>query len=222
MLRQIEAHARSTGGFTGRPVFSSRVLSAVGRVARHAFVPEGPQRDRAYDDAALPIGAGQTISQPYIVALMTELAEVDAGCRVLEVGTGSGYQSAVLAELGAEVFTIERISELADRARRVLEDLGYTNVHFRVGDGYAGWPERAPFDAILVTAAAPDVPAPLEAQLAPGGRLVAPVGGPGLRQDLVLVEKAADGTLSRRQVLPVAFVPLRRDPAQPGTAGWDR
>jgi protein-L-isoaspartate(D-aspartate) O-methyltransferase len=218
MLRQIEAHARNAASFTGCPVFSARVLTAMGRVARHAFVPAS-ERDRAYVDGALPIGDGQTISQPYIVALMTELAEIGETARVLEVGTGSGYQSAVLAELAAEVYTIERIGSLADRARQTLASLGYTNVSYRVGDGYAGWPEQAPFDAILVTAAAREIPPPLEAQLGAPGRLVVPIGGEGFRQELLLVERTAEGTISRRQILPVAFVPLRRDRARPGSSG---
>jgi len=217
MLRQVEAHARNAASFTGRPVFSARVLAAMGRVARHAFVPAS-ERGRAYADGALPIGDGQTISQPYIVALMTELAEIGEAARVLEVGTGSGYQSAVLAELAAEVYTIERIGSLADRARQTLAGLGYTNVSYRVGDGYAGWPEQAPFDAILVTAAAREIPPPLEAQLGAPGRLVVPIGGEGFRQELLLVERTAEGTISRRQVLPVAFVPLRRDRARPGSS----
>jgi protein-L-isoaspartate(D-aspartate) O-methyltransferase len=179
------------------------VLAAMRSVPRHEFVPPA-YRDRAYQDSALPIEAGQTISQPYIVALMTELAEVHPGDRVLEVGTGSGYQAAVLAAMGAEVYSIEIVPRLARGARARLQRLGYL-VHLRQGDGYAGWPEHAPFRAILVTAAPPEVPAPLLSQLAVGGKLVAPVGGG--EQTLTVVSRDAAG-FTRRSVIPVAFVPM--------------
>ena len=188
-----------------RGVRDPRVLRAMRAVPRHRFVPPA-HRDRAYADRPVPIGEGQTASQPYIVALMTELAEVQPGEKVLEVGTGSGYQAAVLAEMGARVFTIEILEPLALRARETLRELGYDAVRVRVGDGYRGWPSEAPFDAILVTAAAPRIPEPLLEQLAPGGRLVAPVGGSG-GQELVVVTRTPAG-FERRRVIPVRFVPM--------------
>jgi len=187
-----------------RGVTDARVLEALRQVERHLFVPARLAAE-AYADRALPIAHGQTISQPYIVALMTELAAVKPTARVLEVGTGSGYQAAVLAVLAREVYTIEIVAPLADEARERLRRLGHQNVFVRAGDGYRGWPEKAPFDAILVTAAPPEIPAPLLEQLAPGGRLVAPVGRD--RQELVVVEKGERG-LTRRSVLPVIFVPM--------------
>jgi protein-L-isoaspartate(D-aspartate) O-methyltransferase len=173
-------------------------------VPRHAFVPPHLRAD-AYADAALPIGHGQTISQPYVVALMTELAAIRPGARVLEVGTGSGYQAAVLATIAGHVYTIEIVPALAREAADRLASLGHANVTVRAGDGYAGWPERAPFDAILLTAAPPAIPEPLVAQLAVGGKLVAPVGDQ--QQELVVVERTRDG-LRRRTVTPVSFVPM--------------
>jgi len=193
----------------GRGIRDRRVLEAMGRVPRHELVPEA-LRDRAYEDGPLPIGEGQTISQPLVVATMSEALGLRGHERVLEVGTGSGYQAAVLAELAAEVYTIELEPSLAARAARDLERLGYTNLHTRVGDGYGGWPEAAPFDAIIVTAAPDHVPEPLVEQLAPGGRLVIPVGGRGA-QELLLLTRGEEG-LVRKELLPVRFVPLRRDP----------
>jgi protein-L-isoaspartate(D-aspartate) O-methyltransferase len=193
-----------------RGVKDARVLGAMGAVERHQFVPE-PLRGQAYADHPLPIGRGQTISQPYIVALMTELAEIRPGARVLEIGTGSGYQAAVLSRLAREVWTIEIVEPLAREAGERLARLGYRNVTVRVGDGYAGWPEKAPFDAILVTAAPPEIPRPLLAQLAVGGRLVAPVGD--VAQDLVVVERTASGDRTRR-VVPVRFVPMTGEAQQ--------
>jgi protein-L-isoaspartate(D-aspartate) O-methyltransferase len=190
-----------------RGIRDPAVLAALRRVPRHEFVPE-QWRAEAYADHPLPIGEEQTISQPYIVALMTELAAVGPGARVLEVGTGSGYQAAVLAELGAEVHTIEIVAPLARRARATLERLGYGRVHVRHGDGYRGWPEAAPFTAIVVTAAPPEVPPELLAQLAPGGRLVIPVGTSD--QELQVHERTADGIRIRR-VIPVRFVPMTGD-----------
>jgi len=187
-----------------RGVSDARVLEAVRQVERHLFVPE-PLRSEAYADRALPIAQGQTISQPYIVALMSELAALKPTDRVLEVGTGSGYQAAVLAVLVREVYTIEIVEPLAAEAKERLRRLGYANVFVRAGDGYRGWPEKAPFDAILVTAAPPEIPAPLLQQLAPGGRLVAPVGRE--RQELVVVERTEKGPV-RRTVIPVVFVPM--------------
>jgi protein-L-isoaspartate(D-aspartate) O-methyltransferase len=190
-----------------RGVRDPAVLAAMRRVPRHEFVPEAA-RPAAYADRPLPLGEEQTISQPYIVALMTELAAVGPGARVLEVGTGSGYQAAVLAALGAEVYTIEIVPSLARSARATLGRLGYTNVHAREGDGYRGWPDAAPFDAIVVTAAPPEVPPALLAQLAPGGRLVIPVGT--AQQELQVHERTADG-FRVRSVLPVRFVPMTGD-----------
>jgi protein-L-isoaspartate(D-aspartate) O-methyltransferase len=192
-----------------RGVRDSRVLEAMSTVPRHEFVPEVHLAE-AYDDRPLPIGLGQTISQPYIVALMTELVAPEAGDRLLEVGTGSGYQAAVAAEIVAEVFTIELLPELASAAAERLRRLGVDNVTVRAGDGYLGWPEHAPFDGILVTAGADHVPAPLGEQLAVGGRLVIPVGEAGAVQVLQVIEKLPSGDLDVRDVLPVRFVPLRR------------
>lgn len=180
------------------------VLDAMRRVPRHLFVPEA-QRPYAYVDAPRPIGHDQTISQPYIVALMTSLIEPKPSMKVLEIGTGSGYQAAILAECVKEVYTIEIIPALGRRAEVLLDDLGYDNVHVRIGDGFAGWPEQAPFDAIVVTAAPTEIPKPLEEQLAPGGRLVIPVGRYG--QELVRVTRTEDG-LRREEITPVRFVPM--------------
>jgi protein-L-isoaspartate(D-aspartate) O-methyltransferase len=190
----------------GKPV-ADDVLTALNAVERHRFVP-ADQIESAYENRPLAIGYGQTISQPYIVALMTHLLEVAPNEIVLEVGTGSGYQAAVLAELVAAVYTIEIVAELADRGGARLGRLGYGNVTTRLGDGYFGWPERAPFDAIIVTAAASHVPPPLVAQLRPGGRMVIPVGGHFTTQWLLLIEKSTGGEVSTRQIAPVSFVPL--------------
>jgi protein-L-isoaspartate(D-aspartate) O-methyltransferase len=188
-----------------RGVKDAAVLDALRRVPRHEFVPAGV-RAQAYADHPLPIGERQTISQPYIVGFMSELLQVERGHRVLEIGTGSGYQAAVLAELGAEVYTIEIVEKLAATARAVLQRLGYEKIRVRAGDGYQGWPDAAPFDRIIVTAAPPQVPQPLIDQLKPGGRLVVPEGVHD--QDLVLYTKTADGKLRRERVLPVRFVPM--------------
>jgi protein-L-isoaspartate(D-aspartate) O-methyltransferase len=187
--------------------FHPKVMAAMGKVPRHRLVPFELQR-QAYDNRPLPIGHGQTISQPYIVALMTDLLRLQGTEAVLEIGTGSGYQAAILAELTQNVYTIEIIEALAGQARERLQALGYGNVQVRVGDGYYGWEERAPFDAIVVTAAASHVPPPLIRQLKPGGRMVIPVGAQFMVQQLMLVEKNVDGTLTSRQILPVRFVPL--------------
>ena len=188
-----------------RGIDDQRVLAALAAVPRHRFVP-AQQARRAYRDGPLPIGFGQTISQPYVVAFMSQALLLSGEERVLEVGTGSGYQAAVLAELAREVWTVEIVPELAARSRELLTELGYDNVHDRVGDGYRGWPEQAPFDAILVTAAPDHVPAPLLEQLAPGGRMVLPVGRES--QNLLLIERNARGELSQRELLPVRFVPM--------------
>jgi len=187
----------------------SATLAAMRAVPRHEFVPPD-QRRYAYENTPLPIGHDQTISQPVVVALMTQLVRPRAGMRVLEVGTGSGYQAAVLAETGARVWTIEIFRALAEEAKARLARLGYRGVTVRHGDGYAGWPEEAPFDAIVVTAGADSIPPALIEQLAPGGRLVMPVGDPRLDQELVLVEKDAGGRVASRRLLPVRFVPLLR------------
>ena len=192
----------------GRESLSPEVMRALSRVPRHEFVPPELE-EQAYQNRPLPIGYGQTISQPYIVALMTDLLEVDAGSTVLEVGTGSAYQAAVLAELGVRVYSVEIISPLAESAQRRLERLGYRSVDVKLGDGYHGWPEHAPFDAIIVTAAADHVPPPLVRQLASGGRIVIPVGPRFGVQRLLLVEKGdEDGEVFARSILPVRFVPL--------------
>ncbi|NLD53938.1 MAG: protein-L-isoaspartate(D-aspartate) O-methyltransferase [Burkholderiaceae bacterium] len=207
MVAEIQAMARAAGRETGRSTFSADVLRAMATVPRHRFVPEAVAAS-AYLNQPLPIGEDQTISQPYIVALSTELLEPKPDHVVLEVGTGSGYQAAVLAELVARVHSVEIVEPLGREAARVLAELGYGNVEVRIGDGYQGWPERGPFDGIVVTAAAPHVPEPLVAQLKAGGRMVIPVGASGGNQELLLIEKAADGTVSRKAVIPVRFVPL--------------
>jgi protein-L-isoaspartate(D-aspartate) O-methyltransferase len=207
MVEEIAALTRETRFETGRASLSERVMEAMAKVPRHEFVPASERRS-AYANRPLPIGMGQTISQPFIVALMTDLMEVRAGDRVLEIGTGSGYQAALLAELAGTVYTIEIVEPLAREAAERLKRLGYRNVETRVGDGYKGWPEHAPFDAIMVTAAPREVPQPLVDQLKPGGRLVVPVGGQAAGQSLLLVEKQPDGRITRRNVLGVRFVPL--------------
>jgi protein-L-isoaspartate(D-aspartate) O-methyltransferase len=196
-----------------RGVRDPRVLEAMRVVPRHLFVP-ADLADSAYDDTPLPIGYGQTISQPYIVAYMTEALGLRPGDKVLEVGTGSGYQAAVLAMLTPEVYTVEIIAPLAERAGERLLGLGYSAVRTRLGDGYYGWEEAAPFDAIIVTAACGHVPPPLVQQLAPGGRIIIPVGGVYEVQLLVMVTKATDGSLGTRELLPVRFVPLTGAAAQ--------
>lgn len=207
MVDEIRAIARESGFETGRHRLEPRVLEAMERVPRHRFVRPS-EIDDAYANRPLPIGHGQTISQPFIVALMTDLARPAPEDTVLEIGTGSGYQAAVLAELVKQVYTIEIVDPLGVAARERLAKLGYRNVEVRVGDGYHGWEEHAPFDAILVTAAASHIPPPLVKQLKPGGRMVIPVGPAFLTQHLMLVEKQADGTVVSRQMLPVRFVPL--------------
>lgn len=191
-----------------------RVLAAMREIPRHLFVPEAV-REEAYRDTALPIGHQATISQPFIVAVMTHLADVDPGETVLEVGTGSGYQAAILSRLGARAFTIEIVPQLAAQARQRLQALGYARVEVRAGDGYAGWPEHAPFDAIIVTAGATHVPQPLVDQLKPGGRLVIPVGPDRERQQLTLITKTESGRLRRREFGPVVFVPLQERSRKP-------
>ena len=210
MVRQVAQHAAETAHHIGKSAFDARVMARLGAVPRHLFVPADEAED-AYDDRPLPIGYGQTISQPYIVALMTDLLDIEAGDVVFELGTGSGYQAAVLSGLVAGIYTVEIVPELAQQAAGRLKRLGYNNVTVRHGDGYYGWPEHAPFDAIVVTAAASHVPPPLIAQLKPGGRMVIPVGGAFLIQQLMLIEKTATGEIIARQILPVAFVPVTGD-----------
>ncbi len=189
----------------GRDITDPQTIEAMRRVPRHELVPPAA-RHQAYSDQPLPIGHGQTISQPYIVALMTQLAKIKPGATVLDVGTGSGYQAAVLAEMGAKVYSIEIVPELARQAEQQLRQIGYEQIEVRCGDGYRGWPDHAPFDAILVAAAPEQIPQPLIDQLAPGGRLVIPVGN--YYQSLILVTKQPDGTVQQRTVASVAFVPM--------------
>lgn len=191
-----------------RGVRSPDVLRAMRATPRHLFVPQASRR-LAYEDYPLPLGYGATISQPYIVALMTEAAAPAKTHRVLEIGTGSGYQAAVLAQLAARVYTVEIVPELAQSATKTLRELGYANVEVRQGDGFLGWPEQAPFDSILLTAAPLEIPETLIAQLARGGRLVAPIGSLG-NQDLILIRKQADGRIQRHSLGGVSFVPMRR------------
>ncbi len=211
MIHEIEADVRATAARIGRDELRDDVLRAMRETPRHEFVP--PERSAvAYENRPLPIGYDQTISQPFIVALMTDLLAVSPEAKVLEVGAGSGYQAAVLAKLVREVHSIEIIPGLARECRERMERLGYTNVFVHDGDGYHGLDEEAPFDSIIVTAAAPTIPPPLVRQLKPGGRMVLPVGGPFAVQHLMIVEKDGDGRVSTRQILPVRFVPLTRRP----------
>ena len=207
MLRTIEREARYTGALTDRPVFDPLVMEAMGQVPRDAFVPE-EMLDKAFDNGPLPIGQGQTISQPYIVALMTDLLEPRETHTILEIGTGSGYQAAVLAQLVRQVYSLEIIPALAVQAANLLTRLGYANIEVRTGDGHAGWPEHAPYDGIIITAAASYLPRALFEQLKPGGRLVAPVGDAFLSQSLLLVRKDREGILHSEEILGVAFVPM--------------
>ena len=208
MVEDIEAMAVDVAGETGIAALSPRVLDVIATVPRHEFVPS-EQKTSAYRNRPLAIGHGQTISQPFVVALMTELLAVQEGHRVLEIGTGSGYQAAVLAGLARDVYTIEIVRPLAETAAAAFERLGYANIHTRIGDGYRGWPEHGPYDGIMVTAAPDHVPPALIEQLKPGGRLVIPVGE--IWQDLMVLTKNADGTTTTTTVVPVRFVPLTRD-----------
>ncbi len=211
MVAEIDENMRQTAGFLGKSHLRPEVRQAMLQVPRHRFVPR-VLRGSAYENRPLPIGYGQTISQPYIVAIMTDLLELQPRHKVLEIGTGSGYQAAVLAQLETEVYTMEIIKPLAEKAGKRLQNLGYDKVRTRHGDGYYGWSEHAPYDAIIVTAAASHVPPPLIAQLKVGGKMIIPVGGQFLVQQLLLVEKNAAGEISSRQILPVAFVPLTGGP----------
>jgi protein-L-isoaspartate(D-aspartate) O-methyltransferase len=210
MVREIERSMRRLGGEIGNGEISPRVLAAMAAVPRHLFVP--PEHlSEAYLNRPLPIGFGQTISQPFVVALMSDLARVGPSDKVLEIGTGSGYQAAVLARLAGSVYTIETVAPLAEQAQKTFSDLGLTTISTRTGDGRLGWPEAAPFDAVVVTAAPEAIPDALIAQLKPGGRLVTPVGGG--EQQLIVVEKQSDQSTILREIIPVCFVPLTRPKA---------
>lgn len=207
LIAELETEIRLSAPEIGFSQLSPSVLAALREVPRHAFVP-ADLRDLSYRNHPLPIGEGQTISQPFIVAIMTQLLDVQSGERVYELGTGSGYQAAVLGAMGLEVYSVEIVPDLAERAANTLSRLGYDQVHVRAGDGWRGWPEAAPFDGIIVTAAAPRIPEPLIAQLKIGGRLVIPVGEPGTIQQLAVYEKQPSGELEGRAWLPVRFVPV--------------
>jgi protein-L-isoaspartate(D-aspartate) O-methyltransferase len=207
MIRLIEADVRHTSEYLKQSSLDTRVLDAMTRVPRHEFVPPHLV-DKAYQNRPLSIGHGQTISQPYIVAIMTDLLDIEPDQRILEVGTGSGYQAAVLAEIGARVWSIEIIPELGQQAQARLQHLGYDKIEVRLGDGYYGWPEHAAFDAIIVTAAAGHIPPPLLQQLKPGGKMIIPVGSPFSTQQLILITRGENDEFITRQVLPVRFVPL--------------
>jgi protein-L-isoaspartate(D-aspartate) O-methyltransferase len=217
LVETIEREIRAYGLGDGTRRLDRRVVEAMAKVPRERFVP-AESAAAAYDNRPLPIGHRQTISQPLIVAAMTQLLHLGPGAQVLEIGTGSGYQTAILAELAGEVGTIEIVAPLAEGARKILGELGYHNIAFRCGDGAAGWPERAPFDGIIVTAAAPEIPPALVAQLKPGGRLVIPVGPDRIGQDLMLVEKDAQDRVRERRLFSVAFVPLTGEPGRDGAA----
>lgn len=207
MLDDIEDEVRYTRRLIGKDRLDPRVMAAVAQVPREQFVP-ADMCDLAFENSPLPIGHGQTISQPYIVALMTDMLALEPHHRVLEVGTGSGYQTAILAQLCSRVYSIEVVAALGAAAAQRFGKLGYSNIETRIGNGYAGWPEHAPYDAIIVTAAAARIPPALVAQLAPGGRMAIPVGQPFGHQELMLVTRDADGAVHTRDVLGVAFVPL--------------
>ncbi len=208
LISEIRRDARETRHYTGRDHLKDSVLDAMRRVDRSRFVAPGTEL-YAWENRPLPIGYGQTISQPFIVALMTDLLDLESGHRVLELGTGSGYQAAVLSELAAEVFTIEIVPELAESAASLLEALGYDNVSVRAGDGWHGWPEAAPFDRIIVTAVGEEIPPALIEQLAVGGRMVMPIGPRHGGQNLTVIDRTESG-IERTQVLPVQFVPITR------------
>jgi protein-L-isoaspartate(D-aspartate) O-methyltransferase len=210
MVEVVARHFRDTSDTTGEDALSEEVRAAMLSVSRDLFVPE-PLRHEAYADSALPIGCRQTISQPFIVALMIQLARIGPGTRVLEVGTGSGYEAAVLAEITEEVYTIELEPTLAERSGALFEELGLRGIHVRCGDGFDGWPEAAPFDAILVTACAEAVPGPLIDQLAPDGRMIIPIGRANAFQELQVIRLTGDGRYEVQHVLPVAFVPFVHD-----------
>lgn len=207
LIKIIEQDVRQTSRELGKTELDPRVMKAIATVPRHEFVPP-EEESSAYENRPLPIGNGQTISQPYIVAIMTDMLNLKPNSKVLELGTGSGYQAAILSELAGEVYTIEIVEPLGLLAKERLQRLGYDNVTTKVGDGYYGWEEHAPFDAIIVTAAASHIPPPLIKQLKPGGRMVVPVGSRFMAQQLLVVDKRADQKVVSRQVLPVVFVPV--------------
>jgi len=215
MLHDIELEVRYTREMIGREALAARVMQAMGEVPREKFVPPNMQ-GAAFENGPLPIGHGQTISQPYIVALMTDLLEPEADHSILEIGTGCGYQTAILSRLCATVYTVEVVRELGEAAADRLQSLGYGNIEFLIGNGYTGWPEHAPYDGIIVTAAASHIPPALVEQLKPGGRLVIPVGEPYGYQNLMLVEKDEGEELRTRTILGVAFVPL----VEAGPTAW--
>ena len=208
MLKDIEREVQYTRKMIGKDALDPRVMAAMANTPRHEFVPKS-FLNAAFNNGPLPIGHGQTISQPYIVALMTDMLELEADDIVLEIGTGSGYQTAVLSQLCKQVYTIEYLPALADAAKVRLQRLGYANIECRTGNGYDGWPEHAPYDGIIVTAAASHIPRPLVDQLKPGGHLVIPVGRAHMYQELALVNKDENGEISVKDVLGVAFVPLQ-------------
>jgi protein-L-isoaspartate(D-aspartate) O-methyltransferase len=222
MLDDIRREAKYTTAYTGREHFSERVMSAMRDVDRRDFVLTRYE-NQAYENGPLPIGHGQTISQPYIVALMTDLLELTPDSKVLEIGTGCGYQAAILSRLAKQIYTIERVEPLAREAAQRLQKLGYHNVEVRCADGYFGWPDKAPFDAIIVTAAAAQIPPSLVAQLKPGGRMIIPVGLQYMPQQLLLVTKDESGDSQTRFILDVAFVPLvsQQDSVTPQNAHSD-
>jgi protein-L-isoaspartate(D-aspartate) O-methyltransferase len=207
MLRDIRAEANYACRMTGREKLNDQILEVMGRIPRQHFVSKH-FRTHAYENSPLPIGSGQTISQPFVVALMTDLVAPKPTDRVLEVGTGSGYQTAILSQLAAQLYTIEIIPELAQESQHRLDEEGYRNITFRIGDGYFGWPEIAPFDVIMVSAAVEEIPLPLIDQLAPGGRMILPVGKRLYTQDLILLQKDQAGEIHSTSLLPVTFVPL--------------
>lgn len=207
LVKEIEADVKSTSSYLGKDELASEVLESIGKVPRHEFVPED-EKPYAYENRPLPIGSGQTISQPYIVAIMTDLLKISSNSKVLELGTGSGYQAAILSGLVDQVYSIEIIKSLGKQAKERLKRLGYDNVAVRIGDGYYGWEEHGPFDAIIVTAAGSHIPPPLIKQLKPGGRMVIPVGSRFMTQQLLLVVKDKNDKITTRQILPVRFVPL--------------
>ncbi|CAK0780437.1 L-isoaspartate protein carboxylmethyltransferase type II [Gammaproteobacteria bacterium] len=213
LIAEIRDDVYRTRHLVGKDALDERVLAGFARVPRPTFVPE-LLREAAYDNRPLPIGHGQTISQPYIVALMTDLLGLEPGERVLEIGTGSGYQTAVLAEMEVEVYTVEVLEKLSHLARTRLEQLGYQEIHYRIGDGYLGWPEEAPYDAVIVTAAAPFLPEALITQLRPDGRMAIPLGQPYAHQTLVQVRKSASGQVTLTEILPVSFVPMVASPTK--------
>ena len=208
LLDEIESEYRYTRSMTGKGVLDPKVKAAISSTPRDKFVAK-TYIDSAFDNGPLPIGFGQTISQPYIVALMTDLLELEADDVVLEIGTGSGYQAAILCQLCQQVYSIEYVAELADIARKRFEKLGYNNIEIKTGNGFDGWSEHAPYDGIIVTAAATQIPGPLIKQLKNGGRMVIPVGRQYSHQELVLVTKNEEGEINTRNILGVAFVPFQ-------------